>query len=94
VTSELPDHCVDVFLSIITAFIQEHRSNQTAAKLRALVKTAASVRRRGVGPRDPKIEGFVEIPIQTIVPGDIVALSAGDMIPADLRLREIKDFRN
>jgi Mg2+-importing ATPase len=37
-----------VILSIITAFIQEHRSNQAAAKLRALVKTTASVKRRGM----------------------------------------------
>ena len=38
-----------VILSIVTAFIQEHRSNQAAAKLRALVKTTASVKRPGAG---------------------------------------------
>jgi Mg2+-importing ATPase len=36
-----------VVLSIVTAFIQEHRPNEAAAKLRALVKTTASVKRRG-----------------------------------------------
>jgi P-type Mg2+ transporter len=81
-----------VVLSIVTAFIQEHRSNAAAAKLRALVKTTASVKRRGGAPRVSKIEGFVEIPMEQIVPGDLVALSAGDMIPADLRLLSAKDL--
>jgi Mg2+-importing ATPase len=81
-----------VVLSIVTAFIQEHRSNEAAAKLRALVKTTASVKRRGGAPRLSKVEGFAEIPIEEIVPGDIVALSAGDMIPADLRLISAKDL--
>jgi P-type Mg2+ transporter len=77
-----------VLLSVITAFIQEHRSNEAAAHLRAMVKTTASVRRGGVGD----LADFVEIPIETLVPGDIVQLSAGDMIPADLRLLEAKDL--
>ena len=81
-----------VILSIMTAFLQEHRSNQAAAKLRALVKTTASVKRRGDTPHASKVEGFVEIPMEEIVPGDIVALSAGDMIPADLRLLSAKDL--
>jgi Mg2+-importing ATPase len=77
-----------VLLAITTAFIQEHRSNEAAAKLRAMVKTTASVRRPGVrGHAD-----FIEIPIETLIPGDIVRLSAGDMIPADLRLLEAKDL--
>jgi P-type Mg2+ transporter len=80
-----------VVLSIVTAFVQEHRSNQAAAKLRALVKTTASVRRRGGTPAI-RGDGFSEILIEEIVPGDIVALSAGDMIPADLRLLSAKDL--
>jgi P-type Mg2+ transporter len=79
---------VMVFLSVITAFIQEHRSNQSAAQLRAMVRTTASAR-RGV---DRERTDFVEIPIETLVPGDIVRLSAGDMIPGDLRLLEAKEF--
>jgi len=67
-----------VILSIVTAFIQEHRSNQAAAKLRALVKTTASVKRPEAALQTSKINGFVEIPMEEIVPGDIVALSAGD----------------
>jgi P-type Mg2+ transporter len=77
-----------VVLAIATAFIQEHRSNEAAAQLRAMVKTTASVRRPDKGA---KID-FVEIPIERLVPGDVVRLSAGDMIPADLRLLEAKDL--
>jgi P-type Mg2+ transporter len=80
-----------VVLSVVTAFVQEHRSNQAATKLRAFVKTTASVRRRS-GTSATRADGFSEIPIEEIVPGDIVALSAGDMIPADLRLISAKDL--
>ena len=77
-----------VLLAIATAFVQEHRSNEAAARLRAMVKTTASVRRRtGAGGGD-----FAEVPLETLVPGDVVRLSAGDMIPADLRLLEAKDL--
>jgi Mg2+-importing ATPase len=76
-----------VLLAVGTAFVQEHRSNEAAARLRAMVKTTASVRRRPVGDGD-----FAEVPIESLVPGDIVRLSAGDMIPADLRLLEAKDL--
>ncbi len=75
-----------VLLSVVTAFIQEHRSNEAAARLRAMVKTTASVKRAG------EHADFVEVPIETLVPGDIVRLSAGDMIPADLRVLEAKDL--
>jgi P-type Mg2+ transporter len=77
-----------VALAILTAFIQEHRSNEAAARLRAMVHTTASVRRSPAQSDDP----FCEIPMERLVPGDIVRLSAGDMIPADLRLLEAKDL--
>jgi P-type Mg2+ transporter len=77
-----------VVLAITTAFIQEHRSNEAAARLRAMVKITASVRRSEAGEH----ADFIETPIETLVPGDIVRLSAGDMIPADLRLLETKDL--
>jgi Mg2+-importing ATPase len=76
-----------ILLAVTTAFIQEHRSNEAAAKLRALVKTTASVKRKTGNTAE-----FTEIPIETLVPGDIVRLSAGDMIPGDLRLIEAKDL--
>jgi len=83
-----------VVLAIATAFIQEHRSNDAAAKLRAMVKTLASVKRRGVNQTadDDQSNGFIDIPMEQLVPGDIVRLSAGDMIPADLRLLTAKDL--
>jgi Mg2+-importing ATPase len=77
-----------VVLAILTAFIQEHRSNDAAARLRAMVKTTASVRRRGTGT-GPE---FTEVPIETLVPGDVVQVSAGDMIPGDMRVLEAKDL--
>jgi len=83
-----------VVLAITTAFIQEHRSNDAAAKLRAMVKTTASVKRRGaaVPSGEDQSHGFSEIAIEQLVPGDVVRLSAGDMIPADLRLLSAKDL--
>ncbi len=77
-----------VVLAIATAFVQEHRSNAAAAQLRAMVHTTASVRRGQPQSEEP----FSEIPIERLVPGDVVRLSAGDMIPADLRLLETKDL--
>ena len=77
-----------VVLAVAAAFIQEHRSTQAAQKLKSMVHTTAKVRRL------PHPEGhhWIEIPFDAIVPGDVVSLSAGDMIPADLRLVEAKDL--
>jgi P-type Mg2+ transporter len=82
-----------VVLATATAFVQEHRSNEAAARLRAMVHTTASVlRRRGTTQASPPEDPFAEIPMQQLVPGDIVRLSAGDMIPADLRVLTAKDL--
>jgi Mg2+-importing ATPase len=79
---------VMVVLAVTTAFVQEHRSNEAAARLRSMVRTTAAIKRR----TGAAAGAFSEIPIETLVPGDIVRLSAGDMIPADLRLLETKDL--
>lgn len=72
-----------VIASTLLEFIQEYRSNKAASKLRSLVATTATVL------RDDK---KVQIPIKEIVVGDVILLSAGDMIPADLRIIEEKDL--
>jgi Mg2+-importing ATPase len=78
---------VMVLLSVSLAFAQEHRSNNAAAKLRAMVRTTATVlRRTGTGKQT------LEVPIEELVFGDVVRLSAGDLIPADLRLLAAKDL--
>ncbi|MBN3752226.1 magnesium-translocating P-type ATPase [Paraburkholderia sp. Tr-20389] len=79
---------VMVFLSTSLSFVQEHRSNKAADALRKMVRTTATVVRR-IGRDDPT---HVDIPIEQIVPGDVVLLSAGDMVPADLRLISARDL--
>jgi Mg2+-importing ATPase len=79
---------VMVLLSVTLGFLQEHRSNKAADALRRMVLTTVSVRRRGEGAAQDRLD----IEIDQIVPGDIVLLSAGDMIPADLRLISAKDL--
>lgn len=79
---------VMVVLAIATSFVQEHRSNEAAARLRSMVKTTACVRRQGLS----KDGEFTEVLLETLVPGDIASVSAGDMIPADLRLLQAKDL--
>ncbi|MEN6385846.1 MAG: magnesium-translocating P-type ATPase [Phycisphaerales bacterium] len=70
-------------LSVFLSFIQEYRANKGAEKLREMVSATATVL------RDGKLR---EVKIKEIVPGDIVDLSAGDMIPADLRIIQCKDL--
>src|ERR1039458_8824159 len=74
-----------VLLSTLLRFWQEFRSNKAAEELKAMVSSTAAVLRAGM--QRPK-----EIPISTLVTGDIVYLSAGDMIPADVRLLAAKDL--
>ncbi|MBB5372543.1 magnesium-translocating P-type ATPase [Acidocella aromatica] len=78
-----------VVLSVGLGFIQEHRSSEAAAQLANMVKIHATVRRLGTPGADE--EGYAEIGLDELVPGDIVRLSAGDMIPADVRLLTAKD---
>ena len=63
-------------------FFEEFRSNKAAEKLKELVATNATVLRDGKK---------IQIPIKEVTLGDIVLLSAGSMIPADLRVLQSKD---
>jgi P-type Mg2+ transporter len=80
---------VMIVLSVMMRFIQEYRSNRAAEKLKALVSTKASVLRRHSGEAESKIH---EINTKFLVPGDIIHLSAGDMVPADVRLLSSKEL--
>ena len=73
-----------VILSAMLRFVQEFRSNQAAEKLKSMVRTTATVLREQTGRE--------EIDIKQLVPGDIILLSAGDMIPADVRIMQSKDL--
>ncbi|HTY13570.1 MAG TPA: magnesium-translocating P-type ATPase [Candidatus Omnitrophota bacterium] len=69
--------------SVLLSFFQEYRAGKEAEKLREMVHATITVMRNGK---------FREAHIEMIVPGDMVELSAGDMVPADLRLIASKDL--
>ena len=72
-----------VLLSVIVDFWQSYRSQQAADRLRSSVASTATVRRDGT---------WKEIPLRQLVPGDVVRLSAGDIVPADARLLDSRDL--
>lgn len=74
---------VIVLMSAVLNFFQEYKANQSAKKLRERVATQAEVIREGKNK---------EIPIADLVPGDIIFLNSGDLIPADARVISSKDF--
>lgn len=76
-----------VMLSALLRFWQEFRSNLAAEQLKSMVKTTVTVLRNY-----PLGSAKQEIDIKELVPGDIVLLSAGDMIPADCRIIQSKDL--
>lgn len=87
--AEVPSYANIIVIAILVTastlleFFEEYRSNKAAEKLKELVATTATVLRDGKE---------VQIPIKEITLGDIVILSAGSMIPADLRVLEAKDL--
>lgn len=72
-----------VLLSVLLDFIQEYRAGRAVERLRSSVAVRTSVLRDGQTR---------EIAIAELVPGDIVLLSAGDLVPADGRIVEARDF--
>ena len=94
-----------VVLATVLSFVQEFRSSKAAERLREMVSTTATVLRKSASAGVPEEVNRLfevrvtvrpphaaEIPISQIVPGDIIRLSAGDMIPADLRVLSAKDL--
>ena len=86
---ENPDYANIIVIVVLVAistfleFFSEYRSNKAADKLKQLVLTTATVVRNGKKEK---------VPFRELVIGDTVILSAGDMIPADLRIIESKDL--
>jgi Mg2+-importing ATPase len=72
-----------VVLGVALRLVQETRADAAAARLKAMISVTASVLRDGATR---------EVPLAEIVPGDVVRLSAGDMVPADVRLLACKDL--
>ena len=72
-----------VLMSVTLDFVQEYRAGKTVEHLTALVTLTATVLRDGMRR---------EVPVTKLVLGDVVFLSAGDLIPADARVLEADDF--
>jgi P-type Mg2+ transporter len=72
-----------IFMSVFLAYFQERASSQAAEKLQNLVQATTVVLRDGAEQA---------VPIHEVVPGDVVALTAGSIIPADVRILFAKDF--
>ena len=73
-----------VFINAVIGFIQESKAEGALEALMKMVTTEATVRRGGERWRVPSTE---------LVPGDVVMLEAGDRVPADLRLFQVKGLR-
>jgi Mg2+-importing ATPase len=74
---------VMVVLGVVLRFFQEMRADNAAAALKAMVVNKATVVRDGKE---------LEISLKMLVPGDIITIAAGDMIPADVRIISAKDL--
>ena len=72
-----------ILASALLGFWQEHGAAKAVASLLALVKVTTEVWRQGE---------LIEIPLEDIVPGDVIRLSAGSSVPGDGRLLESKDL--
>ncbi|WP_061707778.1 magnesium-translocating P-type ATPase [Pseudenterobacter timonensis] len=78
-----------VGISTLLNFIQEARSTRAADALKAMVSNTATVLRV---INEQGESAWLELPIDQLVPGDVIKLAAGDMIPADLRIVQARDL--
>jgi P-type Mg2+ transporter len=76
-----------VVLSSLLAFVQEHRSDLAAEKLRSMVRTTVSVLRS-----DDPAAPAIDLPLEQVVPGDVLQLSVGAIVPADVRILASRDL--
>ncbi len=74
---------VIILVSVLLDFIQEYRAGKAAEELQKRIQTTTTVLRDGIKK---------ELPLADIVPGDVITLSAGDIVPADGRLLVAKDL--
>jgi Mg2+-importing ATPase len=72
-----------VFLSVFLSYFQEARSSRAVEKLQKMVRTTVTVIRDGKE---------LDVLLEEVVPGDVVVLAAGSLIPADMRVLTAKDF--
>ena len=72
-----------ITVSTLLEFFEVYRSNKAAEKLKSMVAVKTTVYRNGKA---------IKIPLDEITIGDVVSLSAGDLIPADVRIIESKDL--
>ncbi|MGW1408443.1 magnesium-translocating P-type ATPase [Streptomyces sp. NPDC002403] len=72
-----------VVVSCLLRSAEEHRADRSTAALRELVATTATVLRRSGPDSAPQAR---ELPVEELVPGDVIRLGPGDLVPADLRL--------
>ena len=73
-----------VLLSVLLNFFMEFQARHAVEEIRKRVATTAAVMRDGLEQ---------ELPIAELVPGDIIRLNAGDLVPADARLLDVKDLQ-
>ncbi|MFJ2442511.1 MULTISPECIES: magnesium-translocating P-type ATPase [unclassified Streptomyces] len=72
-----------VAVSCVLRSSGEHRADRSMAGLRELVATTATVLRRGGPDEGQRVR---DIPVDQLVPGDVIRLGPGDLVPADVRL--------
>lgn len=72
-----------VIVSAVIKIFQEGKSSKASKKLQDMIKTTTAIKRNGL---------IKETSIEEVLPGDIIKLAAGDMIPADMRIIQAKDL--